>query len=105
MRANDVGTGIATPTFGPVGTRHTLRVEVLDAFQDIVQRVTVYTEGQRGDDEIDLRQDSADAGSWAIELESLGEPDEVRTDTFEIRLYEPDGSFSAEEDTTDGESQ
>ncbi len=96
LRANDVGTATVDPTFGAVGTRHTVRVEVLDAFQDIVQRVTVYTDGQRGDEEIELLQDSADPGSWAVELKSLGEADEVRTDRFEIRLYEPDGTFSGE---------
>jgi hypothetical protein len=104
LRANDVGYATVDPTNGPVGTRHTVRIEVLDAFQDIVQRVTVYTIGQRGDEEIELHQDSADAGSWAIELESLGEPDESRVDTFEVRLYEPGGSFSADE-ATDASSQ
>ena len=101
LRANDVGTATVGPSFGPVGTRHTVRVEVLDAFQDIVQRVTVYTTGQRDDEEIPLRQDSADPGSWAVELESLGAPDEVRTDRFELRLYEPDGTFSGTTEATD----
>jgi len=101
LRANDVGTATVDPTFGPVGTRHTVRVEVLDEFQDIVQRVTVYTSGQRDDEEIELRQDSADPGSWAIELESQGTSDETRTDRFELRLYEPDGTFSGEVETTE----
>jgi len=101
LRANDVGTATVDPTHGDVGTRHTVRVEVLDAFEDIVQRVTVYTDGQRGDEEIELLQDSADPGSWAVELKSLGEADEVRTDRFEIRLYEPDGTFSGETEGTE----
>ncbi len=100
LRANDVGTATVDPTYGPVGTRHMVRVEVLDAFEDIVQRVTVYTTGQRGDEEIELRQDSADPGSWAVELESLGETDESRTDRLELRLYEPDGTFSGTTETT-----
>ena len=81
--------------------RGAVRVEVLDEFQDIVQRVTVYTSGQRDDEEIELRQDSADPGSWAIELESQGTSDETRTDRFELRLYEPDGTFSGEVETTE----
>jgi hypothetical protein len=101
LRANDVGTATVDPTHGPVGTRHVVRVEVLDRFEDIVQRVTVFTEGQRGDEEIELLQDSADPGSWAIELESLGAADEARTDRFELRLYEANGTFSAEEDGTE----
>jgi len=98
LQANDVGTAILDPTFGPVGTRHRLEIEVLDAFQDIVRRATVVASGNRGDDELELRQDSADAGNWAVELESLGAPDERRTDTLEVRLYEPDGAFSSEEE-------
>ncbi len=101
LRANDVGTATVDPTYGPVGTRHTVRVEVLDEFQDIVQRVSVYTTGQRDDEEIELRQDSADPGSWAVELESQGTSDETRTDRFELRLYEPDGTFSGTVETTE----
>jgi len=98
LQANDVGLATIDPTYGPVGTRHVLEVEVLDDFQDIVQRVTVLASGERGEEELELRQDSADAGNWAVTLESLGAPGEERTDTLEVRLYEPDGAFSSEEE-------
>jgi hypothetical protein len=98
LSAHDVGTAIIDPTHGPVNTRHTLAVEVLDEFEDIVQRVSVVASGPRGEDELELRQDSADPGSWRVQLESLGAPDEVRTDTLEVRLWEPEGVFSADEE-------
>ncbi len=100
LEAHDVGTAVIDPTFGPVGTRHLLSVEVLDDYEDIVQRVTVIASSERGEDELELRQDSADPGSWRVELESLGEPSESRTDTLEIRLYEPEGVFSADEEAS-----
>jgi len=98
LLAEDVGYATIDPAFGPVGTRHVLEVEVSDDFQDIVQRATVIASSERGDDELELRQDSADPGNWAVTLESLGAPDEQRTDVLEILLYEPDGAFSGEEE-------
>ena len=61
--------------------------------------------GERGADEIELYQDSASDGSWAIELESLGAEGETRTDTFTVRLFEPDGSFSGDTEVTTTEDE
>lgn len=97
LEAHVVGTATIDPPFGPVGTRHTLAVEVDDAFELIVGRVDVVASSSRGEEEVTLRQDSADAGSWRVQLESLGAADETRTDTLEVLLFEPDGVFSAEE--------
>jgi len=105
LQAHDVGWSTVGPSFGPVGTRHTFRVEVSEDFSEIVQRATVFTSGERGEDEIELQQDSASAGSWAVELESLGAADEVRLDTFEVRLYEPDGDFSGDEEVAEVEEE
>lgn len=97
LEAHVVGTAVLDPPFGPVGTIHTLAVEVDESFELIVGRVDVLATGERGEDTVTLRQDSADAGSWRVELESLGASGETRTDSLEVRLYEPDGVFSAEE--------
>ena len=73
----------------PVGTLHTVTVEVLDDYAEDVDRATVVTASDgRGKDEYDLDRDSAGEGIWVFELNSVGEDDEVRTDTFTFRLYE-----------------
>lgn len=91
-----VGQATVTPAGGPVGTEHELTVEVFDDYENQVDRVSVRTDsGERGEDEYDLIGDSADEGFWKISLLSAGEADEVREDTFTIRLWE-----STLEDTT-----
>jgi hypothetical protein len=85
----EVGTGTVSPSAGPVGTLHTVTVEVLDDYAEDVDRATVVTASDgRGKDEYDLDRDSAGEGIWVFELNSVGEDDEVRTDTFTFRLYE-----------------
>lgn len=85
----EVGTGTVTPSAGPVGTLHTVTVEVLSDYAEDVDRATIVTASDgRGKDEYDLDRDSAGDGIWVFELVSVGEADEVRTDTFTFRLYE-----------------
>lgn len=85
----EVGTGTVSPSAGPVGTEHTVTVEILDDYAEDIDRATVRADsGKRGVDEYDLDRDSAGEGIWVFELTSVGEEDEVRTDTFTFRLYE-----------------
>ena len=85
----EVGKVTETPGSGPVGTDHEIIVEVEDDFEDIVVLATVVTDaGDRGDDEYELRQDSADHGVWVVTLTSLGAEGEERTDTFTIYLWQ-----------------
>jgi hypothetical protein len=84
----DIGTGTVTPSAGPIGTVHSVIVEVASDYADDVDRVTVRTASDgRGEDEYELDRDSAGEGYWVFELESQGEEDEVRTDTLTFFLY------------------
>ncbi|MFZ5475258.1 MAG: hypothetical protein ACOZNI_00660 [Myxococcota bacterium] len=94
----EIGWGCVSPAAGPVGTVHTMRVEVLDAYEADVDRVSVRTDsGDRGKDEYDLDHDSADIGFWMFEIESVGEDDEQRTDTLTFRLWVEESSGDDEE--------
>jgi len=86
-----VGTASVDPSGGPIGTEHVIVVIVEDAYENVVDRVSVRTESpERGEDEYDMDPDSADEGFYKLTLVSVGEPDEVRTDTFTIRLWDED---------------
>ncbi len=87
-----VGTATVDPGGGPLGTEHDVVVEVFDDYQDIVDRVSVrLTSDQRGDDEFELDQDSADEGVWKTTIVSVGSEDEVRQDTLTVRCWDQDG--------------
>ena len=95
----EIGTATADPGGGPIGTEHTLTVEVYDDWENDVSRVSVRTDsGDRGEDEYDLEADSADEGLFQIVLVSVGDEGESREDTFTIRVWEDDSSDT--EDTT-----
>lgn len=84
-----LGSILVDPGSGPVGTDHELSVLIDDEFEEFVGRVTVLADaGERGQDEYELRQDSANHGLWVVTLTSMGESGEVRTDTFEVALWE-----------------
>ena len=86
-----VGSATVTPDGGPIGTEHVIVVEVENAYENVVDRVSVRTDSpERGEDEYDMDPDSADEGFYKLTLVSVGEPDEVRTDTFTIRLWDED---------------
>jgi hypothetical protein len=98
-----VGTGRVTPATGPVGTEHQVRVDVLDDYEVTVTRVSVTTSGDRGDQVHELIRDSADAGLWIIGVQSLGEADETRTDTFTFELWRrPDEGEDTDAEGTAG---
>ena len=84
-----VGTATVDPQGAPCGTEHTIVVIVADEYEDQVDRVTVVTNSpDRGTDEYELVQDSADEGYYKLSLQSTGEPGEEREDTLTFRLYE-----------------
>lgn len=84
----EVGSVTVTPGSGPVGTEHEIRVEVLDAYETEVDRVTAELDaGARGTETVTFRQDSADHGLWVVDVVSRGEEGEERTDTFTIGLW------------------
>jgi hypothetical protein len=86
-----VGSAEVDPGSGPIGTEHEIVVIVENAYENVVDRVSVRTSSpERGEDEYDLDPDSADEGFYKMTLVSVGEPDEVRTDTFTIRLWDED---------------
>jgi hypothetical protein len=83
-----VGYAEVDPGGGPIGTEHDMVVVVYDDYQDDVDRVSVRIESpDRGEDEYDLIQDSADEGYYKIRLESQGAEGEQRTDTLTFRLW------------------
>jgi len=97
--AVEVGTGTVDPGGGPVGTLHTIRVELDEAYVDAVDRASVRTSsGDRGEDEYDLTADSAGEGLWVYTLESVGEEGEAREDVLTFRLWVQSG-----DDSGDGE--
>jgi len=84
-----VGQVRVSPGSGPIGTQHRVVVEVGATWEDDVGRVDVEVESPgRGSRVLSMDQDSADAGTWVLDLRSYGATDEVRTDLFRIRLYE-----------------
>lgn len=88
-----VGNAMVDPGGGPVGTVHQVRVDVLEDYQGMVDRASVRADaGERGVDEFDLIRDSAGPGLWIGEIQSVGVPGEVRTDTLTIRLWQEDAS-------------
>ena len=90
-----VGTVTISPGSGPVGTLHTVIVEIADDYEEIVGRVTIAVDaGNRGLDDFEMLRDSADHGFWELELESSGVLGESRTDAFEVRLFEEDDGTS-----------
>ena len=88
-----VGTATLTPGGGPVGTEHQLIVEVENTWEtEVTRAVLIIDSGERGEKEYVLNRDSADAGYHQIDIQSVGDVGEVRTDTFTIQLYAEEGS-------------
>lgn len=84
-----IGTATVDPGSGPIGTEHVITVEIFDAYEDKVDRVSVRTDsGNRGEDEYDLVRDSADEGFYKLTLVSVGDEGEVRDDTLTIRVWD-----------------
>lgn len=88
-----LGTGSVSPGGGPVGTLHTITVEVSEDYASDIGRVSARLDsGERGVDEYDLDADATGEGYWVLELTSVGSVDEVRADTLTFRLWSSDSS-------------
>jgi hypothetical protein len=97
----ELGVGSVSPSSGPIGTVHTVRVELDEDYADSVDKVEVMTSsGDRGEDVYALDADSAGEGVWVVELTSYGEEGEIRDDELSFRLYE--ATATEEEDTDEG---
>jgi hypothetical protein len=83
-----LGNFTVNPGGGPIGTVHRIEVEIVEEYAEPVSRASVRTSsGARGEDEYDLSQDSVGIGFWVMELQSVGDVDEIRTDTLTLRLW------------------
>ena len=97
-----IGTATVDPGGGPVGTEHTILVEIDDDYEEMVDRVSVRAKSEdRGDDEFDLEGDSADEGLYKTTLVSQGEEGETREDTFVIRVWDIVDDTDGQSDTGD----
>jgi hypothetical protein len=90
------------PGGGPVGTLHTVVVEIDDIYADVVDRVSLSISSPgHPDRSLDLRLDSAVEGLYSLELLSSGEEDESRSDTFLFELWDLEGDDDAAGDPAD----
>ncbi len=96
-----IGSASVSPGGGPIGTTHFITVVVEDEWENHVGRVTVRTDsGERGEDEYELEADMSDEGAYGLEIVSVGEEGEQRTDTLTFRLwYDDEDSTSSGDDT------
>jgi len=84
-----VGQATVDPGGGPIGTDHSVVVEVFDDYQQIVDRVSIRVSSpDRGQDEFEMAQDSADEGVWKLDIVSAGTEGEQRTDTMTVRCWD-----------------
>lgn len=99
-----IGTATVDPSAGPIGTEHALVVEILDAYEHMVDRVSVRTDsGERGEDEYDLVPDSADEGFFKLVIVSVGAEGEQRSDTLTILVWDVEGDDDGESSGSDPE--
>ena len=87
--ANVVGEAMVSPGGGPIGTEHMLTATVSQENQYIVDRVSVeITSPHRPDRELDLVRDSEDRELFVLDLVSVGEDGESRTDIFTFKFWD-----------------
>ncbi len=92
-----IGTTTVTPGGGPIGTVHDIVVVIEDDYEDEVDRVSVRLDsGDRGEDEYDLEQDSADEGLFKLSIQSVGEEGEERGDSLTVRVWDEDEDSSGD---------
>ena len=97
-----VGTATLSPGGGPIGTEHQLVIEVENTWEtDVTQVILMIDSGDRGTKEYVLDRDSADAGYHQIDIQSVGEEGEVRTDLFIIQLYAEEESVTSTSENND----
>jgi len=87
--ANVVGEATVSPGGGPIGTEHVLTASVTVENRYIVDRVSVeITSPHRPERELDLVRDSEDRGLFVLDLVSVGEEGESRTDIFTFKFWD-----------------
>ena len=92
-----IGQATIDPDAGPSGTLHMLEVEILEDYVHQVDKVSVEIDsGDRGVQVIDLLADSAAESLYRIEIESFSEENEMRTDDFEIQVWDLTGDSDGE---------
>ena len=83
----EVATAQVDPGGAPFGTLHQIRVSILEDYQESVQEVYLDIDsGSRGTRSYMLTTDSAQPSLHVINIESIGDEEEIRTDTFTFRL-------------------
>jgi hypothetical protein len=101
-----VGSASVDYSGGPVNTTHTFTINVLNAYEDQVSRVSIEADaGDRGQEEYDMVADSADEGLFQLQLVSVGTEDEQREDLFTIRLWEEGEGSSIQEPESEPETE
>jgi hypothetical protein len=86
---NVVGEAMVSPGGGPIGTEHMLTATVSEENQYIVDRVSVeISSPHRPERELDLVRDSEDRGLFVLDLVSVGEEGESRTDIFNFKFWD-----------------
>lgn len=99
--AVELGAASVDPGGGPIDTMHTIEVQIESAYAEDIDRVSVRLDaGDRGVDEFNLEADSTGEGIWVLQVRSVGEAGETRTDTLTFRLWDEvvdTGSGSSEE--------
>ena len=85
----DVGNVRVEPAVAPVGSSHFVSLVVDEEWAPRIDRATITSFGDRGEgDEYDMIGDTARDGVFELELISLGDPDEQRTDVWIVKLWE-----------------
>ncbi len=93
--AVELGTGTVDPGGGPIGTMHTVTVSVSSDYASDIGRASVRLDsGSRGVDEYDMDADSTGEGYWVVQLQSVGDVGETRTDSLTFRLWTASGADS-----------
>lgn len=89
----ELGTGTVDPGGGPIGTVHHVTVQVSEDYASDIGRASVRLDaGERGEDEYDMDADATGEGYWVVDLTSVGDEGETRTDTLTFRLWTEDTS-------------
>jgi hypothetical protein len=93
-----IGSASIDPDAGPSGTVHLLEVAILEEYIHQVDKVSVEIDAaDRGIQSYDLQADSADESLYRLEIESVADEGETRTDILEVQVWDISGD-------TDGDS-
>ncbi len=83
-----IGEATVDPLSADSGAEHHFVVVVADEWEELIDRVSVEVDGERGEQSFDLVRDRANQGAWGMTLESAGRASEERIDVWTVRLWE-----------------